>query len=194
MSNWLSKISFSSLLHFCQYHGRNFFSSKYLFSLGSVQNDMGFASFFNNFKWEVFDVMLYSRIGPFSSNQSFGIKYSILRIGSELIFGSITNETFSLSGKSNIRWCDSVSLIIGNDFNTSVFENSDTTEWKIMNLSWTNNRGRHNHHTYQEYVVPKSMPITVPRSSLSSLAEIIAATDSKTIRLIFIWKIQHICT
>ena len=111
MSNWLSKVSFSSLLHFCQYHGRNFFCSKYLFSARSIQNDMGFASFFNNFKGKVFDVMLYSRIGPFSSNQSFGIKYSILRIGSELIFGSITNETFSFSGKGNIRWRNSISRV-----------------------------------------------------------------------------------
>lgn len=40
---------------------------------------------------EVLDVMLHSRISPGAANQSLGIKNCVLRVGGELVLGSITN-------------------------------------------------------------------------------------------------------
>ena len=70
--------------------------------------------------------MLDRFVSPITTNQTFGIKDGIFRVGSQLIFGSITNQTLTISSEGNIGRSDTVSLIVGNDFNTAIFENSDT--------------------------------------------------------------------
>ena len=72
--------------------------------------------------------MLHRGIGPVTTNQTFSIKDSVLWITGKLILGSITNQTFSVGGKSHIRWSDTVALVIGNDLDMSILEDSNTAK------------------------------------------------------------------
>ena len=87
-----------------------------------------------SFKGEEFDVLLYVGIAPGSSNETFSVEDGVGGVGCQLIFGSVSDQTFSLFSEGYIRRCDSVSLIVGNDFYTSVFENANT-EKKRMKTS-----------------------------------------------------------
>lgn len=69
--------------------------------------------------------MLNGSIGPFTSNQTLSIEDGVFWIGCQLILSGVTNKTFSLSGESNIRWSDTVTLVIWNDFNTAILVNTD---------------------------------------------------------------------
>jgi hypothetical protein len=61
----------------------------------------------------------------FSADESFGIKNSVVGVFSSLIFSSITDESFGLS-ECDIGWSGSVSLIVGNDFDSVVLPDSNT--------------------------------------------------------------------
>lgn len=114
--------------------------------------------------------MLNSVVCPITTNKTLGIKDSVFRVCSKLVLSSITNKTFIISSEGNIRGSDTVSLIIRDDFNTAIFEHTHTGRNSIF-VQYEQSKRFDN--TYQEYVVPKSMPITVPMSlffSFSSLA------------------------
>lgn len=70
--------------------------------------------------------MLDSCVSPVTTNQSLGVKDCVFRICGKLVLGSITNQTFIVSSKGHIGWGDAVTLVIGNDLNTSILENSNT--------------------------------------------------------------------
>ena len=54
------------------------------------------------FEWEVLDVLLDRRVTPGAADQSLGIKHSVLRVGGQLVLGSITDETLSLGSEGHI--------------------------------------------------------------------------------------------
>ena len=78
-------------------------------------------------------IFLYIFIAPITTDQTFSIKNGILRIGCQLILSSITNQSFTFTGESNIGWCDTITLVIWDNFNTSIFENTDTVKIKPEN-------------------------------------------------------------
>ena len=45
-----------------------------------------------NLEWEVFQIMLHRTVLEFPANQTLGVKDGVLRICSQLIFGSVSNE------------------------------------------------------------------------------------------------------
>lgn len=139
----------------------------------------------NNLEWEEFDIVLHCRISPISSNQTFGIKDCILWIGSKLILCCISNETFTLSSESHIRWSDSVTLVIGNNFYSSISIYTNTERKDSLNKKFSSTISEKSiriflqvNWTYQEYVVPKSIPITVPTSSFSFLSSLAARASA----------------
>ena len=78
--------------------------------------------------------MLDSCIGKVTANETLGIKDCVLRIGSQLILGSITNQSFIVSSESNIGRSNTVTLIIRNDFNTSILEHTNTAKESNNNV------------------------------------------------------------
>ena len=60
----------------------------------------------------------------------FASKNRVLRVRRQLVLGGITNQTFSFWGEGHVRRCDSVSLVIGNNFYSSILENTDTANDK----------------------------------------------------------------
>jgi hypothetical protein len=47
-------------------------------------------------------------------------------VGCQLIFGSITNQSFTFGCERHVRWCDTVTLIVSDDFNPTIFEDANT--------------------------------------------------------------------
>mmetsp|Transcript_13694 Transcript_13694/g.18984 ORF Transcript_13694/g.18984 Transcript_13694/m.18984 type:complete len:86 (-) Transcript_13694:80-337(-) len=70
-------------------------------------------------------VILNCAVREFSSNESLGIKNSIFWVHGNLILSCISNQSFVIS-EGHIRWSGSVSLVIGNDFNSIILPDSDT--------------------------------------------------------------------
>merc|ERR1719402_727588 len=75
---------------------------------------------------EVFQVRLDSSYAAFYVDQALGIKDSVLGIGGQLILGSVSDEPLSVGSESDIAGGDPVSLVIGNDFDSAILEDSDT--------------------------------------------------------------------
>ena len=72
----------------------------------------------------MFHICLYCLIRVFSTNQPFRIKHGILGIDGGLVFGGIADETFSGFGEGNIRRSDTIALIVGNDVDFPILEDT----------------------------------------------------------------------
>ena len=77
------------------------------------------------------DIILNRFIRPFSTNQPLGVKDSVLGIAGQLILGRISDQSLAFSGESHVAGGDTVALVISNDLNTSILENSNTEKYKI---------------------------------------------------------------
>lgn len=64
-------------------------------------------------------------VGELSSNQSLGVKDSVVGVHGDLVLGSITNESLRVV-EGDIRWGGSVTLVVGNDFDSVVLPDTDT--------------------------------------------------------------------
>lgn len=83
---------------------------------------------------QVLDVLLDRGVTPSTANQSLGVKNSVFWVRGQLVLRSITNQTLTLAGEGNVRWGDTVTLVVGNDLHTTVLEHSDTEKNKTFKL------------------------------------------------------------
>ncbi len=70
-------------------------------------------------------VLLNDGVAELSSDESLSIKDCIDWVLGDLIFGSISNQPLRFS-EGHVRWSGSVTLVVGNDFNSVVLPHSDT--------------------------------------------------------------------
>ena len=77
-------------------------------------------------EWVVFDVILHILVTPFSTDNPLDVKDCVFRITCQLILGGISNQPFSVISEGHIRRSDSVTLVVGNDFNTLVLVYANT--------------------------------------------------------------------
>mmetsp|Transcript_68174 Transcript_68174/g.112146 ORF Transcript_68174/g.112146 Transcript_68174/m.112146 type:complete len:292 (+) Transcript_68174:498-1373(+) len=126
MCDFLPKIGLGNFPHFTQNHGADLFSSKSLVFSFHVYTNMGLLVLFDYLKGKKLQILLNRFIVPCSTNQAFGIKNSVFWIRGQLILCSITNQSFSFWSESHVRWSDSVSLVVCDDFNSSILENTNT--------------------------------------------------------------------
>jgi hypothetical protein len=97
-----------------------------LLGLSSVLDlDNGLSGLVNDLKRPVLHVGLDLGISPLSTNQSLGVENSVVGVHGDLVLGSITNESLRVV-ESDIRWGGSVTLVVGNDFDSVVLPDSDT--------------------------------------------------------------------
>ena len=90
----------------------------------------------NKLEGEELDVSLDGLVGELTSDETLGVEDGVLGVGGQLILGSVTNQTLALFFREcDIRWRDSVTLVIGNDFNASVLENTNTEIKSMANDS-----------------------------------------------------------
>jgi hypothetical protein len=73
----------------------------------------------------VLDIFLDDWVVEFSSDESFGVEDGVEGIFGGLIVCGIADQSFVIS-ESDVGWGCSVTLIIGDDFDSFVFPESDT--------------------------------------------------------------------
>ncbi len=95
-----------------------------MFSL-ELDNDLGLvigARF--NLEWPVLDVLLDDGVVELSSDESLGIENSVQWVLGGLIVGGITDQSFVVS-KADVGWGGSVTLVVGDDFDSFVLPETD---------------------------------------------------------------------
>jgi hypothetical protein len=101
--------------------------------------DDGLSSLVNDLVRPVLHVRLNVLIRELSSDKSLGVEDGVVRVHSDLVLGGITDETLSVV-ESDVRRGGSVSLVVGDDFNSGNVERYrqsprfDTTDQADRNL------------------------------------------------------------
>ena len=128
MSDLLAEVSLCGLLHLTQDHSGDLLRGEGLLTLvcSSLDLDMGLRALLNDLEGVELDVILDSLVRPLSSNKPLGIEDGVLRVAGQLVLGGVPDESLALSGEGHVAGGDSVALVIGDDLNTAVFENSNT--------------------------------------------------------------------
>ncbi len=86
--------------------------------------DVRLAVLIEGLEGEELDVLLNVGVRPLATDESFDIKNRVFWIPRQLILGGVADEAF-LVRKGDVRGGDSVALVVGDDFDTAVFHDSD---------------------------------------------------------------------
>ena len=120
-----TKESFSSFTHLGQDHSRNFFGSELLCLALEFNLDVRLSILLDDLERPVFHIGLNFSIGITTSDQTLGVEDSVVRVHGNLVTSSITNQTLGVC-EGNERRSGTVTLVIGNDFDTVITEETDT--------------------------------------------------------------------
>jgi len=126
VSDGSSEVVFGNFLHLSENHSGDFFWSEGLVARASVDLDGGLGFGLDDREGEELLVRLDGGVGPGSADESLGIEDSVCWVGCKLVLGGITNKSLTFGSEGNIRWSNSVTLIVGNNFDSASFEDSDT--------------------------------------------------------------------
>jgi NAD-specific glutamate dehydrogenase len=132
MGDLLAEVSFGSFLHLDQDHGRDFFGGENLLALVRFELDVRLRVLVDHLEGEVLEVMLDRGVAPLAADQALGVEDSVLRVGGQLILGGVTDQTLSLGGEGDVGRGDTVTLVVGDNFNSAVLENSDAAKKKKL--------------------------------------------------------------
>ena len=97
----------------------------FVLSLVFNLNDGGASRSRDDSERPVLHVRLDTRVSELTSNQTLGIEDSVGSIHSSLGLGGITNQTFGF-GEGDIGRGGTVTLVVGNDFDTVVLPDTNT--------------------------------------------------------------------
>jgi len=121
-----SQVSLCSLFHLGQDHGWDLLRMEFLlFSFVLHHYHRLIIHSTLNLKRPMLHILLNNWIIEFPSDQSLGIKHSIVWILSNLVLSRVSNQSLAFR-EGNIRRSSSVSLIIGDDFHSVVLPHSHT--------------------------------------------------------------------
>ena len=117
----------------------------------------------NDLEWEVLHILLNITIVELASNQSLNIEDDSFWIAGELVLCGVSDEAF-IVGECDPGRCNSVTLIVCEDF--------DCEKARLAFCGQLRHRRESSPLPFfmtptQEYVVPKSIPITGPETALS---------------------------
>jgi hypothetical protein len=125
--------------------------------------DTGLPITANDLEWEVLHILLNIAVLELASNQSLNIENGSFWVTGELIFCGVSDEAF-IVGECDPGWGNSVTLIVCEDF--------DCEKAKLAFCSQLRHCRDSSPLPFfmtptQEYVVPKSIPMTGPDTALS---------------------------
>jgi hypothetical protein len=121
----LVEVRFSSFLHLGKDHGGDLFSVEFLdltLELDDDQRLTVLATF--NLEGPELDILLDDGIIELSSDESLSIEDGVDGVSGNLVLSGITDKTFVFS-ETNVRGSGSVTLIVGDDFNSIVDPDTD---------------------------------------------------------------------
>lgn len=77
-------------------------------------------------EWPVLDIMLNTLVVPSSTNHSFDVKDCVFWVWGKLVLGGISYQSFIVLSEGYVWWGDTVSLVICDNFYSSIFEHTNT--------------------------------------------------------------------
>jgi hypothetical protein len=120
-----TEIGLSSLTHLGQDHGGDFLRSELLLFTLELNLDDGLATLVDDLEGPVLHIRLDLSVGKTTTDQTLSIEDGVVRVHGDLVLGGITDETLGI-GESHEGRGSTVTLVIGNDFNTVITEHTHT--------------------------------------------------------------------
>mmetsp|Transcript_11284 Transcript_11284/g.24805 ORF Transcript_11284/g.24805 Transcript_11284/m.24805 type:complete len:226 (-) Transcript_11284:146-823(-) len=124
--DFLTKEGLGGGLHLLEDHGGNFLGCVIGSNSGNGDANHGLVLVGHDVIWYELLVRLDRLVREVTSDKTLDIKDGVLGVDGGLILGGITDETLSVVHEGDVGRGDTVTLVVGHDFNTSVFENTDT--------------------------------------------------------------------
>jgi len=122
----LAKVRFSGLLHLHQHHCRDLFRTEALRLGCNLDLDTRLVVLVVDFERVELDVLLDRRLVVPSANQTLDVEDCILGIGRKLVLGRVADQSLTFRCESNVGRRDTISLVIGYDFDASILEDANT--------------------------------------------------------------------
>ena len=122
----VAKVCLSGLLHLLKHHSADFFRREHLWLAVHRHLDGRLTLLLNELEGEVLDVLLNISLAPLATNETLRVKDRVLGVLGGLVLSSVTNETLVILGESHVRGCNTVTLVIGNNFDTALTLYTDT--------------------------------------------------------------------
>ena len=126
MCHLVAEICLSGLLHLLKHHSADFLRRKHLRLTVHRHLDGRLTLLLNELEGEVLDVLLNISLTPLATNETLRVKDRVLGVLGGLVLGSVTNETLVILGEGHVRGCNTVTLVVGNDFDTALTLYTDT--------------------------------------------------------------------
>ena len=95
--------------------------------------DVGLASLVDNFEGEVPIISINLSIAELATDETLSVEDGIARVHGDLVLGSISNQSLTLT-ESDIRKGGTVTLVVGNNLNTVILPDTDTTVEEKMSV------------------------------------------------------------
>ena len=86
--------------------------------------DVGFASLVDNLEGAVLSIGMNLSIAELATDETLCIENGVVGVHRDLVLGSIADQTLVV-GEGDIRGSGSVTLVVGNDFDTSAALNTN---------------------------------------------------------------------
>ena len=101
-----------------------------MLGLTTVLNlDVGLATLVDDLEWEVLHICLHLCVVELATNETLCVEDSVVRVHCDLVLRGITDQTLGVR-EGHVRGCCSVTLVVGNDFDTVVLPYTNTAEGK----------------------------------------------------------------
>mmetsp|Transcript_51590 Transcript_51590/g.84547 ORF Transcript_51590/g.84547 Transcript_51590/m.84547 type:complete len:158 (-) Transcript_51590:92-565(-) len=123
MVHLFAKIILGRLLHLGQNHGGNLLRSHHLVLTLHLDADHWLAGLVDDLIGQKLDVLLHRGVLETPADQTLHVKQSLGRIDGGLVLGSLSDKPFFV-GKCDVRWRDSVALIVRDDLYSAILVNS----------------------------------------------------------------------
>mmetsp|Transcript_17167 Transcript_17167/g.21670 ORF Transcript_17167/g.21670 Transcript_17167/m.21670 type:complete len:466 (+) Transcript_17167:972-2369(+) len=115
----LSKEGFGCLLHLHKDHSRDLLRGEGLLGVVDLHLDHRLAILGNDAKRPELHVVLHSRVGKTTANETLRVVHRVRRVERGLVLGGVTNEALAIR-EGYIRWGHAVTLVVGNDLDLAV--------------------------------------------------------------------------
>lgn len=121
--NGTTEVRLSRLTHLDQDHGGDFLRCELLGLTLELNLDDRLGGLVNNLEGEVLGISLDLRVGELAADQTLSVEDCVVRVHGDLVLSSIADKTLGV-GEGNERGGGSVTLVVGNDFDTVITEDT----------------------------------------------------------------------
>jgi hypothetical protein len=119
-----AEVGLSSLPHLDEDHGGDLLGCEGLLLALELDLDDGLASLVDDLEGEVLHVGLDLGVLELAADQALGVEDCVDGVHGDLVLGRVTDQTLGV-GEGNERGCCAVTLVVGNDFDAVIAEDTN---------------------------------------------------------------------